>query len=171
MIARMNNICRCLCLIGLDILFGPRPFGSEHIPVIHMHGKLGEFWKEIDRQLRTVPYHDHPSPEAIKIAASEISVIHTANPRTKTFIAAREALREVHRIYFLGFGYNGTNLRRLRVFAEKDLSAYTIRGTSRGLSVREWNRACEVELNGTMAARPRYPVSVTAFLRNVVEID
>jgi hypothetical protein len=61
--------------------------------------------------MATVPYHDHPSPEAIEIAASEISVIHTANPRTKTFIAAREALRQAHRIYFLGFGYNGTNHR------------------------------------------------------------
>jgi hypothetical protein len=60
---------------------------------------------------------------------------------------------------------------RLRVFADKDLLAYTIRGTSRGLSPREWNRTCEVELNGTMAAPPRYPFSVTAFLRNVVEID
>jgi hypothetical protein len=143
----------------------------EHIPVIHLHGKLGEFGPHTDAKSQMVPYHSALSPEAVQIAAHEISVIHTVNPKTEAFIAARHALSEAHRIYFLGFGYNSTNLRRLRVFDDKDLSAYTIRGTSRGLSPREWKRTCEIDFKGAMPVRPRYPYSVTAFLRNVVEFD
>jgi hypothetical protein len=143
----------------------------NHIPIIHLHGKLGEIGPDIDKQKGTVPYSISITPEAVQLAADKITVIHTANPKTNPFIAARQALSEARRIYFIGFGYNSTNLSRLEVFAKKRLSAYAIKGTSRGMSPREWKRSCEIDFNGTMQVRPRYPLSATAFLRNVVEID
>lgn len=91
------------------------------------------------------------------------------------FIAARHALAEAEQIYFLGFGYNTTNLQRLGVFRTKWTAERrekcVVRGTSRGLSVREWHKTCAKSLNGAMLPTPRFQQGITSFLRNAVDAD
>ncbi len=146
----------------------------EHIPVLHLHGQLGEFGSEISASRKSIPYGSDADAESVQIAAREIRVIHKAKPTTKAFIAAREALREAERIYFLGFGYNPTNVGRLQVFNKSWSAANrakcTALGTSLGMSTREWEHTCRNVFNGNMQFRPRYRQGVTAFLRDVVEV-
>lgn len=86
----------------------------KNIPIIHVHGKLGELpWQNKSGR----KYQNH-SPDFIKdisIAASGIRIIHdyiNVN-EDELFIQAHSLLEEARKIYFLGFGYNETNMKRL----------------------------------------------------------
>jgi hypothetical protein len=145
-----------------------------HVPVIHVHGKLGKLGASLDAVKRTVPFNSSLSAEAIAVAAREIRVIHQARPDTPEFFAARKALREAERVYFLGFGYNRLNVLRLgirRPWSAARHAKCLVRGTSLGISARDWVRACNVALSGNMPVKPRYRQSVSTFLSNVVEVD
>jgi hypothetical protein len=151
----------------------------EHIPIIHLHGRLGRLGTMVDDAKGTVPYGHggfmRDAPAAIRIAMREISVIHTVNPTTDAFIAARKALEEAERIYFLGFGYNATNLDRLQIFRKRwtpeRRARCIVRGTSKGPSVREWKNVCMSSLGEAMHPTPRHRGGIAAFLRNVVDVD
>jgi hypothetical protein len=146
-----------------------------HLPIIHLHGQLGMLGALVDAKHGTLPYGTPLDAEAVQVAMREITVIHAANPTTHEFIAARQALREAERIYFLGFGYNPTNLDRLQVFrnswSAKRKAKCIVRGTSVGLSERDWHATCANTLGGAMPLKPRYRQGITAFLRNVVDVD
>lgn len=136
----------------------------SHIPVIHLHGQLGD--------LRTRPYSDEL--DQIQLAAAGIKVIHAVNPRTPEFRAAHAALSGAKRIYFLGFGYNETNLTRLKVFNEEWPGGLVediciVRGTSLNMSEKQWVRACDLT-KGNMPYAPRYRQRVTVFLRDSVDV-
>lgn len=148
-----------------------------HIPIIHVHGQLGRLGTIVDDGKGTIPYGSPvmSTPDAMRIAIREISVIHSVNPTTSAFVAARRALEEAERIYFLGFGYNATNLDRLQIFrkkwtAERRMKCI-VRGTSLGLSAREWKNVCMNSLGEAMDPTPRYRQGIAAFLRNVVDVD
>ncbi len=140
----------------------------KHTPILHLHGQLGT--------LESMPYGWGQKMLAgdIQAAAKGIKVIHQVSPRTAAFVAARKALLAAQRIYFLGFGYNQTNLTRLQVFS-REWSAIRrkeciVRGTSINMSDRQWRRACTA-LNGNMSATPRYRKSVKSFLYDCVDVD
>lgn len=147
----------------------------EHIPVLHLHGQLGEFGSEISSSKKSIPYGSDADAKAVQIAARGIRVIHEAKPTTKAFISARNALREAERIYFLGFGYNPANVTRLQVFNRSWSAARrakcTVLGTSVGMSAREWEQTCRTAFNENMQLRPRFRQGITAFLRDVVEVN
>jgi hypothetical protein len=105
------------------------------IPIVHLHGDLGvlpwQSWK--DGPVRD--YVPTISADALKAGAARIKIIHED-------IAGRDAeFAEAHRllldwadqIYFLGFGYNSTNMARLRI-AEINKPA---QGTGFGLTELE----------------------------------
>lgn len=151
---------------------------ENHIPIIHLHGQLGGLGMIVDTARGIVPYGLGPLREtvdAMRIAMREISVVHNVNPATAAFKAARQALDEAERIYFLGFGYNPTNLDRLQIFRKRwtpeQRRKCIVRGTSLGLSKRDWQTTCARALGGAMQATPRYRQGIAAFLRNAVEVD
>ena len=88
----------------------------KNIPIIHVHGQLGYLpWQ--DKPAREYKRESRDVINAISIAASGIRIIHediNVN-EDELFIAAHSLLRGAERIYFLGFGYNETNVKRLSI--------------------------------------------------------
>jgi hypothetical protein len=113
----------------------------NHVPMLHVHGKLGELGHAFDSSTGTVPFGSLLSPEVAHAAARRIRVIHQARPTTPEFVAARRALREASRIYFLGFGYNPVNIARLGIFSEvwsaSKRAKCLVHGTSLGAALGE----------------------------------
>lgn len=90
------------------------------IPIIHVHGKLGSLpWQEENGR----PYENTITPENIKLASDQIIIISESNEDSEEFRQAFELLKNADegKIYFLGFGYNRVNLRRLKFNELKNL--------------------------------------------------
>jgi hypothetical protein len=90
------------------------------IPIIHVHGKLGSLpWQEKNGR----PYENKITPENIKLASDQIIIISESNEDSKEFRQAFELLKNADegKIYFLGFGFNPVNLRRLKFNELKNL--------------------------------------------------
>lgn len=86
------------------------------IRIIHLHGRLGRLpWQLVPGAERT--YHPHTEPNIIKESAQEIKIIHerTNVDEDIEFRQASGLLGQAERVYFLGFGYNRINLKRLNV--------------------------------------------------------
>ena len=122
------------------------------IPFIHIHGVLGPLpWQSEDG----IPYgatmekYTKESKDTIKLinrATEQIKVIHENQPTSPEFTDAFELLSAAERIYFLGFGYDQTNLKRLSIdkLAEIErqktgaqLSLSRMKGTGLGLELKE----------------------------------
>lgn len=83
----------------------------KNIPIIHLHGQLGK-----------LPWQDEKGREyanqkddigACHTAAAGIRIIHENITGDDAFSQAHILLKRAGRIYFLGFGYNETNIKRL----------------------------------------------------------
>ena len=84
------------------------------VPIIHLHGAMGCFpWQGT----RGREYGSDTTPINIKIASQGIKIIHEAVNLDKDpeFQRAYGLIRQAKRLVFLGFGYNRTNLDRLRI--------------------------------------------------------
>lgn len=101
----------------------------DHIPIIHLHGRLGFLpWQGGDSR----PFSHLISTEALKTSVENIKIIHEADPKPddKDFNLARELLAGADQIVFMGFGYNPKNVERLGIADIADGKAY---GTCQGL--------------------------------------
>ena len=90
------------------------------IPIIHVHGKLGSLpWQGKNGR----PYENKITPENIKLASDQIIIISESNEDSKEFRQAFELLGNADegKIYFLGFGFNPVNLRRLKFNVLKNI--------------------------------------------------
>jgi len=100
---------------------------------------MGRFdWE--DSSLSPVPYRKDISDwDFIKRAASGIKIIHEDIEKDSDFINARCQIENADRIYFLGFGFNETNMQRLGVKSRLDPAepCKKIMGTSYGLSLQQ----------------------------------
>jgi hypothetical protein len=90
---------------GLELKDAQALLGA--IPIVHVHGQLGE------RGAR--PYSHTANKESVHLGAAGIKIIHEGVYDSREFQHARALLHEYKVVCFLGFGYNPTNLRRLRV--------------------------------------------------------
>ncbi len=104
------------------------------IPIIHVHGKLGRLrWEhenmsvvpydvneDMRRKFQDIPDLDESAKREYEIrklsclvgqAAEHIKIIH--DDVADAFGGAHDLLRNTTRIYFLGFGFNKTNMLRL----------------------------------------------------------
>ena len=119
------------------------------INIIHVHGQLGKLpWQANENEKQYVrDYNEAIQDERVKSAADQIVIVSEGDDTSESFNRAYEILSESQRVYFLGFGYNDVNLRRLRI---KQLQNPRIQwGTSHGLmkSERESiNRNWSIEL-------------------------
>jgi hypothetical protein len=94
----------------------------EKIPIIHVHGWLGPFSWESKQGREYSPLHvlgdeahQQYDPSIIRSASSQIKIISEGIDTSPEFIKADELLLQANKIYFLGFGYNSTNLKRLKM--------------------------------------------------------
>jgi hypothetical protein len=94
----------------------------KSIPVIHVHGKLGYLpWEREPGAQYIREYHDEVIPAEIKAAAQNIKIVHDSIrfEDDNDFKNAYEYISTSNRIIFLGFGYDPTNLSRLRIDFKK----------------------------------------------------
>ena len=112
------------------------------IPIVHVYGKLGRLpWEKTHYSL--VPYDvvKHPNKLGLYVGrgGENIKIIHEDIEKDPEFNQAFELLIATERIYFLGFGFNETNLKRLRIesLCHPDVPDKVICGTSHGLSQRQ----------------------------------
>jgi len=83
----------------------------SNIPIVHVHGQLGHLpWQSREG---VVLFGSANDKEIIRIAANKIKIIHDDVDDDPEFIEAQKLIRQARHIYFLGFGYNETNLKRL----------------------------------------------------------
>lgn len=106
------------------------------IPIVHLHGKLAPLrWEDKN-------FHREYSPKFDEIglvyAKQSIKIIHEMGDHAPEFLRARELLSQAERVYFLGFGYDPLNLKRLKI---AELRHKRIMGTAIGLERREQQSA------------------------------
>lgn len=104
----------------------------KKIPIVHVHGKLDDLdWQNPNGR----PYDANvESDELLKKSADGIKIIHENIDNSKSFKEAQKLLERSHKIQFLGFGYNKTNLERLKIL---NFTNKTIQGTCVGLADAE----------------------------------
>ncbi|KKM23054.1 hypothetical protein LCGC14_1619050 [marine sediment metagenome] len=145
----------------------------SRIPIVHVHGVLGGLpWQQ------NLPYRREYAPEATtrdkRQSADMLKIIHEGTDEDAAFREARELLAGATHIYFLGFGYNPTNIRRLQLHGLP--GGHTIRGSTRGLTEDECNDA-EQAMSEGMPGNRLHEVrlvpedwNVLEFLRNVESV-
>lgn len=125
--------------------FGKAPFDTAQamfdFEFVHLHGSLGVLpWQnDSSRFTSRVRKYDHnAASEEILIAAKSIRIIHegVSLEKDETFSAARRILSNAARVYFLGFGFHPTNVRRLGLF---DFARAEMKATATGLTSNEVN--------------------------------
>jgi hypothetical protein len=104
----------------------------KRIPVIHLHGNLGYLpW---EGQSKSRPFSNQNEPASLRVAAQGIKIIHEdiTDGRDRDFERAKVLLAHADQIYFMGFGFNKTNMDRLGL---RDLPrGRTIMATGIGMS-------------------------------------
>ena len=92
----------------------------SNIPIIHVYGSLGRLsWQksdsdsEIPYNTRAISSQPEEMAERIRNAGESIKILHEYKRPTIELNKAHELLREAERIYFLGYGYNPVNTKRL----------------------------------------------------------
>lgn len=116
------------------------------IPIIHLHGQLGQLGEKLDLDAGMRPYDGAIAPATIKLAAAGISVVHEDIGHYPQFTRANDLLRAADQIWILGFGYLERNIKRLgeHAFNRPDGRSLTLWGTAYGLGHAE--RAMVVNL-------------------------
>ena len=82
----------------------------ESVPIVHVHGQLGPLpWEEDGR-----PYRVSQNTDDLEQAAAYIRIVHEAAMNDPEYRKARGWLTRAEVVAFLGFGYHGKNVIRLR---------------------------------------------------------
>jgi hypothetical protein len=82
------------------------------VPLVHVHGQLGALdYDSPDGR----PYRPDLNRDVILKCMKEIKVVHEGQPDDPQFRQAHDLLRVAEVVCFLGFGYLGSNLERLRL--------------------------------------------------------
>lgn len=113
------------------------------IPIIHLHGVLGEFPHSGPDELNHLErmYDSHLTCRDLRVCAETIRVISEDVADQPQFQQAHDLLRNADVICFLGFGWDPTNLSRLQINTRENwhpgLKRY---GTTynKGIAERDW---------------------------------
>jgi hypothetical protein len=99
----------------------------EHIPIIHLHGKLGDLpWEAEDRN---IPFgHKIINSDELQHVAQSIKIIHEDIEQDKEFTLANQVLKSAKKVYILGFGFSPTNISRLKLNEIEPISVCTSYG-------------------------------------------
>jgi hypothetical protein len=105
----------------------------KHIPIIHLHGRLGFLpWQKPNNR----PFEPNVNKLAMLESMENLKIIHEdiKDGRDAEFIKAKQLLSEAEQIYFMGFGFNRTNVDRLDIV---NLAHGKSHATAVGLTSRE----------------------------------
>jgi hypothetical protein len=112
----------------------------EAIPIIHMHGQLGKLpWQSKGTNEYSRRYGGPITKACLKNAAASIKINSEELENDPEVLKARELIKKAEKLYFLGFGYDPINIRRLALGE----SAATLVGTGFGLTPNTEVRARE----------------------------
>ncbi len=92
----------------------------KKIPIVHVHGKLGDLPWESPSGIMYDSYeffssYSRDSTTLLKKSYDKIKIISEDIENDSEFKMAHNLIEDAEVIYFMGFGYNRTNLQRLRV--------------------------------------------------------
>ena len=88
----------------------------QKIPILHVYGQLATLHDQSPDGHGTRRYHPDVSSLAyISVAAKGIHVIDESRDDDEVFKKAYSYLKDAEKIYFLGFGFDKTNVHRLRI--------------------------------------------------------
>ena len=120
----------------------PRPVAFKilgHLKIVHVHGILGPYPQSpTDDEIQ---YGAPLTARCVADAAQGIKVVQEVEDTLPAFDDAFSLLSKAHRIYFLGFGFNKDNIRRLRFFNDRaidDPDGPSVAGTTCGYTDNEW---------------------------------
>lgn len=104
----------------------------KEIPILHMHGILGEYPQN--------PYTKTTTPEELWEISQQIKIIHEMGSGEESqkfcsdnFEKANGYLQAAERIYFLGFGFHDDNMRRFNFFNQENTLGKSIIATTQGI--------------------------------------
>ena len=154
------------------------------IPIIHVHGTLGPLpWQEKDGRPYKIMNTKAPDETAIQIenASRNILIVSEAEESTDEFNQAFECLKSARRIYFLGFGFHNSNLKKLKFrklhicdnharskFVDKvNAKPKTFRGSAKGWRTTQRN---SIERNWGIGL-PDGKLNDLEFLKEYAELD
>ena len=89
----------------------------KRVPIIHVYGQLGllEWQANDDEKANVRPYSSDAETEDINTAARGIQIL--SEGKSDKFSETYRLMGEAELVYFLGFGYNETNMERLNLTA------------------------------------------------------
>jgi hypothetical protein len=85
----------------------------EPIPIIHLHGKLGELPELAQKGSYARPFNPPIDADSLVCSAETIKIVHDDLGNDSEFIRARASLESAEVICFLGFGFSPVNVHRL----------------------------------------------------------
>ena len=135
----------------------------EKIPIVHVHGALGALDAKDGRTYKP----DLHTPD-IQTAMGNIAIMPEAKHSSPEFEEARGMLESATRIFFLGFGYDKSNMKRLEVRAYDGKIGG---GTSMGLGLTERQ---DIDVNWHVPLFASNPLAKDLnsleFLKNLVHV-
>jgi hypothetical protein len=89
----------------------------SRFPIVHLHGRLGYLpWERDDG---TIEFGGPQDQKNLGTALEQLKIIHEElkDGRDAEFMHAKGLLMESQRVFFLGFGFNRTNVERLNLIS------------------------------------------------------
>lgn len=106
---------------------------AKSLPVIHVHGSLGEY--------NFATYGKKLNDEMLFESSNSIRIVHEADIKHTAFVKARTEIREAQLTLFLGFGYHDANMSKLG-FPIGFRRGPLVLGTHKGIKTQFWNQIC-----------------------------
>jgi len=143
----------------------------NHLRILHVYGSLGRLEWQSDRQLPLVSYGHSLDKNTILSAADSIKIIpQKSSILSEEFNVSRYLISETNALYFLGFGYNQTNMERLGIEILKKPQKKM--GTAKGLGYQEYQEMRRLHLFGVTTIEERLiDSSVYDFLYKKVDFN
>lgn len=134
----------------------------KKIEIVHVYGGFGNFPWEKDG----IPYDRAITPAILKRLAEGIKIMSDERETTDDLKNARRLIEKAGNIYFIGFGYDQDNLKRLNMPYNSVINAGKA-GTTVGLSHSDRNRM-ESHFHGGMFLAPSN-MDIMQFLEQAIE--
>lgn len=138
----------------------------EMIKIIHLHGQVGT-WVSQSGPGEHSRYGGDVKPLTISKMSSGISFVHEAGSSKAEKI--EDTLTQAKQIYFLGFGYHLSNLKKIGIKHLKDTSKY-VSGTALGLGAQEIDEIKAITDNN-MKLSGAHRVKVLGFMEDYVKFS
>ena len=92
----------------------------NRINIVHVHGQLGKYAPAEEPGAVSWPVPVTPTTPAVtaermRLASDGLQLVHEKAPRVTIGVSASKLIRDADTVFFLGFGYDETNMRKLAV--------------------------------------------------------